>query len=89
MSYMFSGCSSLSSINLSNFKTVALRNMNHIFRGCSSLTYIDISSFYLKDFDIIFGPFYGLPSNGTILLDSNISDIIIKELPENWTIIYK
>lgn len=45
MGEMFSGCSSLTSIDLSNFVTDKVSNMLAMFLGCSSLTTLDISSF--------------------------------------------
>ena len=45
MDYMFNGCISLTSINLSSFKTPELYNMLSMFRDCQSLEYIDISKF--------------------------------------------
>ena len=37
MSWMFYGCSSLNSINLSNFNTNNVTDMSCMFDGCSSL----------------------------------------------------
>ena len=37
MSRMFSGCSSLQSINLSSFNTTNVKDMSFMFFGCSSL----------------------------------------------------
>ena len=34
---MFEGCSSLNNINLSNFNTNNVTNMEYMFYGCSSL----------------------------------------------------
>lgn len=45
MRELFSGCSSLTSIDLSNFKTDKLKYMTAMFKGCSSLTSLDLSSF--------------------------------------------
>ena len=42
---IISGCSSLKSINLPNFKTSKVTNMELIFSGCSSLTSINLSNF--------------------------------------------
>ena len=42
---MFSGCSSLTSLNLSNFNTENVQNMRGMFSGCSSLTSLDLSNF--------------------------------------------
>ena len=46
MASMFSGCSSLTSLDLSCFKTTNVYNMNRMFFGCSSLVYLDLSHFY-------------------------------------------
>lgn len=45
MSYMFNGCRSLESINLSKFKTGSDTTMRSMFRHCSSLKSIDVSGF--------------------------------------------
>ena len=42
---MFCGCSSLINIDLSNFNTNNVTDMDAIFANCSSLTYIDLSNF--------------------------------------------
>ena len=42
--YMFSECSSLTNINLSNFNINSVTNMSWMFRFCSSLTNIDLSN---------------------------------------------
>ena len=44
-SFMFSRCSSLSSIDLSSFNTSNVTNMYGMFNGCSSLTSLDLSTF--------------------------------------------
>ena len=43
--YMFWGCSSLESIDLSSFNTTNVKDMQFMFYGCSSLKSIDLSSF--------------------------------------------
>jgi len=45
MGYMFDGCSSLTSIGLSNFDTSIVENMGHMFFGCKSLRSIGLSNF--------------------------------------------
>ena len=42
---MFYGCSTLTSLNISSFKTDSVTNMSYMFSDCSSLTSLDISSF--------------------------------------------
>ena len=43
MDYMFSGCESLTSLDLSNFDTKNVINMSHMFSGCCSLKEITLS----------------------------------------------
>ncbi len=45
MRRMFSGCTSLTSLNLSSFETDNVTNMEWMFNSCSSLTSLDLSSF--------------------------------------------
>ena len=45
MSCMFNKCSSLTSLNLSNFNTINVNNMNGMFSECSSLNSLDLSNF--------------------------------------------
>ena len=45
LSCMFSDCSSLTSIDLSNFNTNNVTNMSCMFSGCSSLTSINLCNF--------------------------------------------
>ena len=42
---MFSDCSSLSKLDLSNFNTQNVTNMRSMFNGCSSLSNLDLSNF--------------------------------------------
>ena len=49
MSYIFYGCSSLTSLNLSN----NVNNMNHMFYGCSSLISLDLSNFNTNNVNLI------------------------------------
>ena len=45
MSYMFSGCSALTSLDVTNFKTEHVTNMNRMFYNCSKLTSLDVTNF--------------------------------------------
>jgi len=45
MTYMFYWCEKLTNLDLSNFNTSQVTNMNSIFRECVSLTDLDISGF--------------------------------------------
>ena len=44
MSYMFSGCYSLTSLDVSSFNTAKVENMSYMFAGCSGLLYLDVST---------------------------------------------
>ncbi|WP_443876874.1 BspA family leucine-rich repeat surface protein, partial [Leyella stercorea] len=45
MSLMFSGCSALTTLNLSNFDTQSVTNMTGMFNDCRALTTLDVSNF--------------------------------------------
>ena len=62
MSFMFRGCSSLNSINLSSFNTSNVTNMSYMFYGCSSLNSINVSSFNISNVTDMCGMFYGCSS---------------------------
>ena len=57
MSEMFSGCSSLTSLNVSNFNTTNVTNMSWMFEGCSSLTSLDLSNFNTENVTDMCGMF--------------------------------
>ena len=44
MSLMFSGCSALTTLNLSNFDTQSVTNMTGMFSDCRALTTLDVSN---------------------------------------------
>ena len=45
MRYMFNGCSSLTTLDVSNFNTDDVTDMGWMFNGCSNLTTLDVSKF--------------------------------------------
>lgn len=45
MGKLFYDCSSLTSVNLSNFDTSQVTHMGQMFQDCTSLTSLDLSSF--------------------------------------------
>lgn len=45
MYFMFYGCSNLTSLNLTNFNTKNVKNMNGMFGDCTHLTSLDITNF--------------------------------------------
>jgi surface protein len=45
---MFNGCTNLVSLDLSNFNTSLVTNMDSMFKGCKALKFLDIYSFDMK-----------------------------------------
>ena len=62
MDSLFNGCSSLKSINLTNFDTNRLTNMASMFSGCRSLDAIDLSGFNTYNVYNMTRLFYGCDS---------------------------
>ena len=57
MKEMFSGCSALTSINMSNFNTENVTTMEEMFFGCSALTSINVSNFNTENMTTMKGMF--------------------------------
>ena len=87
---MFSDCTSLTSIDLSNFYTGKVTNMSYMFANCSSLFYIDISKFISSSLPSSYDYFFNeiFDEEGTIILSNSISEKIIEYIPVRWKIIY-
>ena len=62
MSSMFRGCTSLESVDLSNFDTSKVGNMADMFYDCSSLTELDLSSFNTPKLGNMYHMFNGCTS---------------------------
>ena len=73
---MFYECSSLTSINLSNFNTQNVTNMSHMFCDCYSLTNLDLSNFNTQHVTNMSHMFSGCSS----LTNLNLSNSILKML---------
>ena len=58
--FIFYDCSSLTSLNLSNFNTNNVINMNNMFHNCSSLTFLDLSNFNTNNVTNMLFIFYGV-----------------------------
>ena len=56
---MFNNCSSLTSLDLSNFDTSNVTDMDSMFYGCSSLISLDVSNFNTSNVDYMCHMFYG------------------------------
>lgn len=66
MDDMFSGCSSLTNIDLRNFDTSSVTSMNRMFSGCTSLTNIDLRNFDTSSVTEMTSMFRGCSSLSTI-----------------------
>ena len=63
---MFSGCSGLTTLDVSKFITANVTNMGGMFSGCSSLTSLDLSKFNTAKVNDMAGMFYGCSSLTTL-----------------------
>ena len=59
MSGMFSFCTSLEQLNLSNFTSNNVGNMRYIFNGCYSLKELNLSNFNTNNVNDMRGMFNG------------------------------
>ena len=79
MSYMFSGCTSLTSLDLSSWNTRNVTTMFNMFVGCNSLTSLDLSNFNtskVTDMDSMFEGCSGLTSLDVSHFDtSNVTNM--------------
>ncbi len=76
MSDMFYECSSLTSLDLSNFNTNNVEDMKYMFYNCSSLTSLNLSNFNTNNVTNMEGMFSGLNRNCKIIcIDEKIKKI--------------
>ena len=71
MNNIFCNCSSLTSLDLSNFDTSLVTDMTSMFQGCYSLTSLDLSNFDTSAVKSIVAMFYGCSSLTSLLLGPN------------------
>ena len=62
MSWMFGGCSSLITLDVSNWNTEKVANLSGIFHDCSSLTSLDVADWNTKNVTEMYEIFYGCSS---------------------------
>ena len=74
MKFMFSGCSSLTALDLSKFNTSNVTSMIRVFEDCSSLTKLDLSSFDTSKVNDMMGMFNNCSSLKELDLRSFIID---------------
>ena len=68
---MFSGCSSLASLDLSTFDTSAAKDLSYLFYGCSSLASLNLSSFDTSNVEKMANLFYNC---------SKLAEVVLGEL---------
>ena len=73
MQYMFDGCKSLASLDVSMFDTGNVLNMCNMFSGCSSLTELDLMNFSTSNVQTMDNMFAGNSSLVWIFADSKFS----------------
>ena len=71
MSSVFRGCSSLISLNLSNFNTNNVKDISYMFFGCSSLTSLNLSNFNTNNVIAMNHMFYSISKNCKINHNEN------------------
>ena len=62
MSYIFSGCSSLTSLDVTHFNTAKVKNMHQMFFRCSSLTSLDVTYFNTANVTDMYSMFFSCSS---------------------------
>lgn len=76
MSYMFSKCNKLTTLDLSSFNTSNVTGMNSMFSSCQALTTLDLSSFNTSNVTRMGNMFYNCQSLTTLDLTSfNTSNV--------------
>ena len=79
MSYMFSTCYGLTSLDVSSFNTANVTNMGYMFGGCSGLTILDLSNFYTAQVTDMHSMFYYCRSLTTIYAGEGWSTAKVEE----------
>jgi surface protein len=100
MQRMFYNCSSLTSIDLSNFDTSKVEYMNGLFYNCQNLEYINLLNFTDISIQSKTDMFWGIKKNAVICIDKNKAPSIydlankmdcvsISCRPDWWNVQYK
>ena len=88
MGHAFSGCSSLTAIDLSPLEGAPIENLGHAFSGCSSLTTIDLSPLEGASITNLSSTFYWCSSLHTIICAWQIAPPAIRDSFGSSTISY-
>ena len=71
--HMFSGCSSLKSLDLSSFDTSAAKDLSCLFYGCSSLASLNLSSFDTSNVEQMANLFYNCSKLAEVTLGESFT----------------
>ena len=82
MCHMFSGCSSLKELNLSNFNTTKVLHMSSMFSKCDLLEELDLSNFNINNVTNMNFMFEGCCTKLKIKINALLNQRIIKENPQ-------
>ena len=74
MNLLFSGCESLTTLDLSHFNTSQVTNMGAMFEECRSLTCVDLSKFATMNVNVMNAMFYNCKSLKTLDLTNFYTD---------------
>ena len=85
MGGMFSGCSSLTELDVSGFDTGNVTDMSWMFDGCSSLTELDVSGFDTGNVTYMGGMFSGCSS----LTELDLSGFDTGNVTDMWWMFYR
>ena len=77
MRFMFSGCRSLTSLDLANFNTKQVTDMNEMFRDCSSLKSLNLSNFNTSQVTNMHGMFSSCSSLKSLNLSNFNTEQVI------------
>ena len=82
---MFRGCSSLKSLDVTNFNTAKVTDMMFMFNGCSSLTSIDVSNFNTANVTSMGYMFYNCSALTTIFCNDDWKSDVVKSSYDMFT----
>ena len=85
MGSMFSGCSALTSLDVSNFNTQKVKDMNDMFYNCNRLTSLDLSKLDTKEVTNMNGMFW----NSSALKTIYVSDKFVTTKVSNGANMFK
>ena len=86
---MFQGCKSLTSINISNFNTLKVINMQNMFNGCNSLISLDFHNIDLSSVRNVTNMFYNCNNLEYINIKNYIQNNILNNFNQTKLVLYE